>query len=144
LKRSVLVLLAIATVAGCAGCGKTLPELFRSHTYPPDFRYVPEENLRSSMWLLGRETVELRSVLADASLSDDTRRTRAELLLGGMEDTIHKIGIDQAPSNHPELQQGLQALLTDVRVARDGVNHDPPNYFMAGSLSGACLYCHGR
>jgi hypothetical protein len=140
----VLALLAFAVFVGYAACGKTLPELLRSHTYPPDFRYVSEENLRSSMWLLGRETVELRSVLADASLSDATRRTRAELLLGGMEETIQKLGVDHAPSNHPELQEGLQALLTDVRVAREGVNHDPPNYFMAGSISGACLYCHGR
>ncbi len=96
------------------------------------------------MWILGRETVDLRGVLADASLSDSDRRTRTELLLGGMEDTIRKIGVEQGPTNHPELQSGLEALLGDIHVARDQVNHEPPNYFMAGSVSGACLYCHGR
>jgi hypothetical protein len=56
---------------------------------------VPDTQLRSSMWLLGRETLELRGVLADATISESTRRARAELLLGGMEDTVKKIGPQQ-------------------------------------------------
>lgn len=96
------------------------------------------------MWILGRETLELRAVLADPALSESIRRTRAELLLGGMEDTVQKIGSQQWSSNHPELQAGLQEMQSDIHAAREGVNHDPPNYFLAGSVSGACLYCHSR
>jgi hypothetical protein len=141
-RQFLLVFLTLAVVAGYTGCGTSLPEFFRRHTYPADFRYVPEEKFRSSMWILGRETLELRRVLADATLSESTRRTRAELLLGGMEDTVQKIGPQQWSSNHPELQSGLQAMESDIHAAREAVNHDPPNYFLAGSVSGACLYCH--
>jgi hypothetical protein len=127
-----------------AACSASWIDVFRRHTYPPDFRYVPDEQLRDSMWFLGRETLELRRVLGDPNLSDETRRTRAELLLGGMQETVRKIGPEQWSSNHPELQSGLQALESDIQAAREGVLHDPPNYFLAGSISGACGYCHSR
>jgi hypothetical protein len=138
------VLVVIALIAGHPGCGTSLTESLRSHAYPPDFRYVPDDKLRVSMWLLGHETAELRRVLADPSISDDTRRTRAELLLGGMEDTVQKIGVGEWSSNHENLQSGLEALQSDIHAAHEAVNHDPPNYFLAGSVSGACLYCHSR
>jgi hypothetical protein len=137
-------ILLVTLIIGAGGCGASWMESFRRNTYPPDFRYVSDEKLRSSMWLLGRETIELRHVLADPSLSEATRRTRAELMLGGMEDTVRKIGPEQWSSNHPELQSGLQALETDLHAAREAVLHDPPNYFLAGSVSGACSYCHSR
>ena len=144
LRRSAWVLVVTALVAGHPGCSTSLTESLRSHTYPPDFRYVPEDKLRASMWLLGYDTAELRRVLADPSLSDETRRTRAELLLGGMEDTVQKIGAGEWSSNHQNLQSGLEALQSDIRAAHEAVNHDPPSYFLAGSVSGACLYCHTR
>ena len=137
--------LAIAILLGnIAACGLGLPESFRRHTYPPDFRYVSEETVRSSMWLLGRETLDLRAVLADQALPSETRRTRAELLLGGMAETVRKIGPAQWSTNHPELRSGLEALESDIHAAREAVKHEPPSYFLAGSVSGACLYCHGR
>ena len=142
-ERSVRALVVVALVA-CAACGKSASEFLRRHTYPPDFRYVPEEKLRSSMWLLGRETLDLRRVLGDATLSDSTRRTRAELLLGGMEDTVKKIGPQQWSSNHSEMKSALEGLESDIHAAHEAVNHDPPNYFLAGSVSAACLYCHSR
>lgn len=136
-------LLFVVAIAAAA-CGTTWPSFLRRHTYPPDFQYVSEDKLRSSMWLLGRETLELRSVLADPALSDATRRTRAELLLGGMETTVQKIGPGQWSTNHPELRSGLEALESDIHAAREAVNHEPPSYFLAGSVSGACLYCHRK
>ena len=36
----------------------------------------------------------------------------------------------------------LRTLADDLRAARTAAEHDPPNYFLAGSVSGACLYCH--
>ena len=138
----IIVILLLAAIACASACAATWPTLLRRHTYPPDFRYVSQEQLRSSMWLLGRETLELRSVLADPTLSEETRRTRAQLLLGGMESTVQKIGPGQWSTNHSELRSGLQALESDIHLAREAVNHEPPSYFLAGSVSGACLYCH--
>jgi hypothetical protein len=144
LRRLARSFIAVALVAAAAGCGSSLGDLLRSHTYPPDFRYVSPDQLRSSMWVLGSETIELRGVLADPALSEATRRTRAELLLSGMETTVQKIGPQQWSSNHPEMKEALEALERDIHMARESVNHEPPNYFLAGSVSGGCLYCHAR
>ena len=38
----------------------------------------------------------------------------------------------------------LEELESDIHAAHEAVNHDPPNYFLAGSVSAACLYCHTR
>jgi hypothetical protein len=140
--RNAFAAVMVVVVLGGVACGTSWPQFIRAHTYPPDFSYVSEDELRSSMWVLGRDTLELRRVLADRCISEETRRTRVELLLGAMEGTVQQIGPTQWSTNHPELKSALEALESDVHAAREGVKHDPPTYFLAGSVSGACLYCH--
>lgn len=56
------LLLASAFIA-CADVSSRL----RRYTYPPDFNYIAEEQLRSTMWQLARDVRELdRSVRAPA------------------------------------------------------------------------------
>ena len=31
----------------------------------------------------------------------------------------------------------------DLRTAREAIERDPPNFLLAGPLTGACIYCHG-
>jgi hypothetical protein len=117
--RNAFAAIMVVVVLGGVACGTSWPQFIRAHTYPPDFSYV-----------------------ADRSISEETRRTRVELLLGAMEGTVQQIGPTQWSTNHPELKSALEALESDVHAAREGVKHDPPTYFLAGSVSGACLYCH--
>jgi hypothetical protein len=134
------VVLLVALGAGCHG---QLAESLRQTTYPPSFRYIPESELRSAMWLLGHQSLELRRLLRGESESVRDPHSQIVLLLADMEQTVQQLGPDPWSSNHPQLGEGLKVLADDLRAARTAAEHDPPNYFLAGSVSGACLYCHG-
>jgi hypothetical protein len=139
--RALGVLLVLGSTVGCHS---SFVDFVRGTTYPPSFRYVPETELRSAMWLLGHQSLELRRVLSGESDTGGDPRSQVVLLLSDMEQTVQQLGPDPWSSNHPELGQGLKVLADDLRAARTAAEHDPPNYFLAGSVSGACLYCHGR
>jgi hypothetical protein len=129
-------------VLALLGCRDGLPSLLRRHTYPPSFRYVPQPEMRSAMWLLGQQSFELSRILRSVPDGASPPRSQVMLLLADMQITVEDLGAGQWPTNHPELGQGLQALAEDIRAAKAAVGHDPPSYFLAGSVSGACLYCH--
>jgi hypothetical protein len=95
------------------------------------------------MWLLGHQSLELRRLLRGESESGRDPHSQIVLLLADMEQTVQQLGPDPWSSNHPQLGEGLKALADDLRAARTAAEHEPPNYFLAGSVSGACLYCHG-
>ncbi|MBI4818304.1 MAG: hypothetical protein HY791_18715 [Deltaproteobacteria bacterium] len=45
-------------------------------------------------------------------------------------------------TNHPELDRNLPAFQEQLTAARVAAEADPPNDFLAGSVSGLCRYCH--
>jgi hypothetical protein len=45
------------------------------------------------------------------------------------------------PTNHPLIDMNMPKFRQDIRQAR-AVEHDPPNYAIVYSLTGACVYCH--
>jgi len=47
------------------------------------------------------------------------------------------------PSNHPLIDMNPPKFRQDIRLAREAVERDPPNFVPAHSLTGACVYCHG-
>jgi hypothetical protein len=63
-------------------------------------------------------------------------------LLAGMEEAAASLGPAGWPSNHPQIGANLDRLWRDIEHARRAAEREPPNYFYAGVVSGACLYCH--
>jgi len=124
------------------GCADGFSPFVRRHTYPPSFRYIPESELRSAMWLLGKQSLELSRILRNVPDGARPPRQQVVVLLADMQITAEELGAGPPPTNHPELGEGLRVLAEDLRAARTAAEHDPPNYFLAGSISGACLYCH--
>jgi hypothetical protein len=135
-----LALLVLASWA--LGCGD-LPGALRRHTYPPDFRHIPRAEVESAMWQLAREIHELDRVLRDDAMSAERRRENAATLLEAAELTTRKLQLDGRRSNHPMLDAHLDQFRQDIIRAHDAVRADPPRYFLAGAVSGACVYCHG-
>ena len=137
------------TIASLLICALLLPQVLgcadfagrmRQYTYPPTFRYITEEQLRSTMWRLAYHSRELRELMVSP---DETAAHRSEILqhLRMMEQATIDLNRTGWPTNHPLIDANRSNLLRDIRTAHEAVNRDP-NFLLAGAVSGACAYCH--
>lgn len=133
----------LAVAWGLGGCGGGGAERVRRHTYPTDFRYVTDDELQASMVRLASALSELDRLLARDPSVEEVPRQRVAALLTEMENAARSLGAEALPSNHPRLGMHLGELRTTIERARRDVQRDPPRYYRAGVLSGACLVCHG-
>jgi hypothetical protein len=113
----------------------------RQYTYPPTFHYISDEQLRSTMWRLAYHSRELRELMASP---ETVAVHRAEVLqhLRVMEEATVDLNRTGWPTNHPLVDANRSSFLQDIRTAQEAVSRDPPNFLLAGTVSGACVYCH--
>ena len=130
--------LVCGALAACAGFSAGL----RQYTYPPDFEYITQEQLRSTMWQLAKQVRELQLLMLEPTSSNGQQRQKVSELLMTMEHTTSQLNTSGRPSNHPVIDRNLDALRRDIALARASVEKNPPNYFLVGSVTGACVYCH--
>jgi len=141
------------SVASCSGAAEEV----RRHTYAESFHYLDDEEIRSSMGRLARDVVELDRVLRGTPARDDAGWSglepgprdvrpsdRVVAILDRMIQTAATLEAPALATNHPELGQGIDAFRRDLTAARQSAALDPPRHFLAGTITGACLYCHGR
>jgi hypothetical protein len=57
--------------------------------------------------------------------------------------TTDEIRTQGRPTNHPVIASHLEEFRRHIGLAEAGVESEPPNYFLVGTVSGACLVCHG-
>ena len=131
-------ILLLSTVLAISGCGDAA-KMIRKATYPPDFKYVSGQELRSHMNQLAFQLQQL-----DQALSKSDSLQQQEIL-----DTlrnIEQIGINlqagEAGSNHPFLQDFMSNFVNKISTARNAASLDPPRYYFAGLVAGGCINCH--
>jgi hypothetical protein len=122
----------------CAG----VPARLRRHTYPPNFRYIDRTQLHSAMWQLADTATALDRVMRQPGVIDTARRAEIKRLLEAMLATTGTLQTQGRPTNHPLISEHLEEFERDLVQARTGVEADPPNYYLVGTVSGACLTCH--
>jgi len=132
-------MVAVATLSACAAFSAWL----RSHTYPPGFTYITEEQLRSTMWQLAKDIRQLDRTVREPEEIDEQRRAALVKLLASMEQATAKLSREGFRSNHPLIDAHLPSFRRDIALARKGVEGVPPNYTLVALLPGACIYCHG-
>jgi hypothetical protein len=140
LERRKLVLLIVASVTMLSGCAD-VPALLRRHTYPPNFKYITREQLHSAMWQLADNVRALDAVMRQPGPIDAARHAEVERLLLAMRDDTAALQASGRPTNHPLIGEYLKTFQRDVSQALAGVEAVPPSYYLAGSISGACLPC---
>jgi len=120
------------------GCVDTAKQV-RQYTYPPDFRYITREELRSTMWQLAYYQRELNQLMRGP---DTPAQHRQEIIdqLRAMESAAARLG--GWPSNHPLVEMNLPSFRRDIQTAREAVERDPPNFLLVSAITGACVYCH--
>jgi hypothetical protein len=134
-----IVLLAAGLAAGgCSDLGKNV----RKVTYPPDFTYLPREKIESAMWQLATGVRELDMTLRDERIGDGEKQARVLGVLERMQRAADRLDAQGGASNHPLLDRKIPRLGADISAARLAAAGEPPNYALAGSVSGACIYCH--
>ncbi len=133
-----VILLLCVTLAACTGFSSRV----RQFTYPPDFTYITEEQLHTAMGQLAKSIRELQILMQDRQSIDAARRQQVITVLEAMEQAASELKTGGRSSNHPEIDAHLGALRQDIAFARAAVIKDPPNYFLVGSVTGACVYCH--
>jgi hypothetical protein len=126
-------------VLGCADFAGWV----RQYTYPPTFHYISTEQLRSTMWRLAYHSRELNQLLRSTGTIESHRKEILEHL-GAMEQAATELNRTGWPSNHPLIDENRSNFLRDIKMAGDAIRREPPNFLLAGSVTGACIYCHGN
>lgn len=139
--RSLLLFAILSASVSFVACAD-LSGWMRRRTYPPDFHYISQEQLRSTMWQLAHHVRELDRILRGPDSAGGRGRDEIIKLLVGMEGAVDQLGRQGWPSNHPLMDANLGILQRDIALARAAAQRDPPNYIQAGLLAGACVYCH--
>ncbi len=133
----VLLLLALLLLAlACAA-----PRSIRDVTYPRDFRYYTKEELSTVMGRMAEDVAQLDAILRGGAEEPETRRRVVELLRD-LEVRAEGLEAPGALTNHPRLARNLPLFLKAVEAARRDAERDPPRYYLAGNIVGACLHCH--
>ena len=137
--RRIPVLFAVSlAVAACGGSADRL----REHTYPPSFNYISEEQLQKTMWKLADHAAQLDRLMRTPRDGGEALRSQVLWHLTEMDRIALELGPADWPSNHPRVSRNVEGFRRDLDAARRAAELDPPNYFLAGSVSGACVHCH--
>jgi hypothetical protein len=107
-----LVLIALLCVAVVFGCAQ-----IRKVTYPNDYVYLEQKQLRSKM------------------------QQRILYLLNKVNDLTAELG-GGVTTNHLALDDHIDQFKIDVNIAIRDARANPPNYFALGRLAGNCTGCH--
>jgi hypothetical protein len=135
----IILIIAIDGLAGCADFARWV----RQYTYPSDFRYIESDQLRSAMGQLARHVREIDEHMQTPMDPEQLRRDILEHL-AGMDAAVRSLNTSGWASNHPLIDMNLPRFQRDIGLARQAVEQEPANYTLTYSVTGACVYCHGR
>jgi outer membrane biogenesis lipoprotein LolB len=137
-KTSLLALVFMLLTA----CSSGVLETVRKVTYPPDFNYISKQKLQSTMHQFGWYTALLDNSLRDTSTVNYEQRQNAISILNKMETLSHELGTQSLSSNHNIVSFNIDQFRQNIVNARTGLEMEPPNYYLAGSVTAYCTNCH--
>ena len=113
----------------------------RQATYPKSFKYLEKSQVQSDMVSLAKALHEL-----DGQLRPVEGKTidpkEVQRLLQRIDQLAGQLDPTGLRSNHARLDANINAFRKDVQGALASAQQSPPNYFLAGAISGSCSYCH--
>jgi hypothetical protein len=135
-------MLAMAMAVQLSACSD-LARWVRQYTYPPEFRYIERDEVRSTMRELAAHARRVDELML---VEDAPQEHRGEIIehLRAMEQATEKLDQSGWPTNHPKVEMNLPTFRRDVKFAREAVEREPPNYLLAATVTQACVLCHGR
>lgn len=131
------VLIATAVMTGCTARNGSISQF----TYPRDFQYLETEQVHTKMAKLARNIQSLNRIFAQGDLTSDQQEA-VVAILKEMQTTAAELDPAGRQTNHAMIDQNITTFRRNLALARDAVERTPPNYFLAGSIVGACGACH--
>ncbi|MCG8588242.1 MAG: hypothetical protein MJE66_03050 [Proteobacteria bacterium] len=125
-------------IAACAGPSL---ENLRDLTYPPDFHYITKQDVQTAMGALASEVDALDQALRRGEGAPPNQREDVVAILSRMQSLAHQLK-RRAHTNHPRIRLHADRLQHDIDRALSSARKEPPNYYFAGVVAGACTYCH--
>ena len=136
--RLAFATLIIFQLFGCADFARWV----RQYTYPPEFRYVERHEVRSTMRQLAFHSRQLNELMLQDPAPEQHRGEMIEHLRA-MEQAAAKLDQSGWSTNHPKVDTNLPTFRRDLRLAREAIEREPPNFLLAVLLRGSCDNCHG-
>ena len=134
------ILAAVYLIALIAmGCSEV-----RVRPYPPDIVYLDDQQIESTMMRLSADIWTINDIFDTNEHISGSNRERIIDILREMENEAVNLGAGTQKTNHLLIDDNIDQFRYDVRAAREAVEAEPPNYYLAGRLSGSCLACHVR
>jgi hypothetical protein len=127
-------------------CSSEFASSMRQLTYPPEFKYTEQDELRTDMAMLALQMQLLEQALAKEEKPDstDAETQREEVLasLRKMSSIASSLQAGDSGANHPFMQDYMSDFSAKVDQARTAASLAQPNYYYAGKVSGGCAGCH--
>ncbi|MEW5853691.1 MAG: hypothetical protein AB2A00_33255 [Myxococcota bacterium] len=136
----IVVACVFGAVLGVA-CNSDSAATVRQYTYSKDFHYYDEKQVNSSMHRISKAARELNALLKQQELTPE-QQAEVVRLLGEMERGARELKSADPASNHPRITDNVDQFIRDIETARASAQRTPPNYYLAGSITGSCFYCH--
>lgn len=130
----VISLVGAGLLIGCAQIRKV--------TYPTDFVYLEQTQIRSEMALLSLYMRQIDEILLDDSTVSSEQQGKIISILSKVDNSVDSLGAGNIRTNHLVLDDHIDQFKSDVTLALRDASSDPPNYFALGRLSGSCVACH--
>lgn len=128
------------------GCSAKMAENVRKVTYPPEFRYIEPQELRSDMARLAQHlrTLELAMMQNPEKQREEPGLQRQKVLmsLNNIEKVASRLQAGDAGSSHPFMQDYMQDFVRIVGEAKIAASLPQPRYYFAGQVAGGCANCH--
>jgi hypothetical protein len=129
-----VVLLSATVVYGCAQIRKV--------TYPRDFVYLEQKEIDSEMLRLSLYIRELNAILGGKDHISHEDQSRILEVLWLINTTTDALGAGSVDTNHLVIDDHIDQFKSEVIAAISAAKAKPPNYFIAGQLTGSCVACH--
>ena len=136
--RLILATVIAVQLSGCSDVARWV----RQFTYPPEFRYIERDEVRGIMRVLAAHGREVNQLMRQ---DDALQEHRDEIVehLRAMEQAAEKLDQSGWPTNHPQVEMNLPTFRRDLKIAREAIEREPPNYLLAAPVTSACVRCHG-
>ena len=132
-----LILLALLAAGIALGCAQ-----IRKATYPADFVYLEQRQVKSQMALLSLYMKQLDEILLDESTVSSEQQGRIIALLSRINASTDALGAGSVRTNHRVVDDHIDQFKSEVNKALRNASADPPNYYALGRLAGGCVACH--